>query len=74
MTRKVRITIRLDADVVRWFKEQVEAVGGGNYQPLINTALRAHIEGQKESSRSCFAASFVRNCVSLTEARVLLKT
>ncbi len=49
VTRKVRITIRLDADVVRWFKEQVEAVGGGNYQPLINTALRAHIEGQKES-------------------------
>jgi uncharacterized protein (DUF4415 family) len=49
VTRKVRITIRLDADVVRWFKEQVEAVGGGNYQPLINAALREHIERQKES-------------------------
>jgi hypothetical protein len=44
----VRITIRLDADVVRWFKEQVEAVGGGNYQPLINAALREHVERQKE--------------------------
>ncbi len=49
VTRKVRITIRLDADVVRWFKEQVEAAGGGNYQPLINAALREHIEHQKES-------------------------
>jgi hypothetical protein len=49
VTRKVRITIRLDADVVRWFKEQVEAMGGGNYQPLINAALREHIERQKES-------------------------
>ena len=44
VTRKVRITIRLDADVVRWFKDQVEAVGGGNYQPLINAALREHME------------------------------
>jgi len=34
---------------VRWFKAQVEAVGGGNYQPLINAALREHIERQKES-------------------------
>jgi uncharacterized protein (DUF4415 family) len=47
--RQVRIAIRLDADVVRWFKEQVEAAGGGNYQPLINAALREHIEHQKES-------------------------
>jgi uncharacterized protein (DUF4415 family) len=46
---KVRITIRLDANVVRWFKDQVKAAGGGSYQPLINAALREHIERQKES-------------------------
>jgi len=39
---KERITIRLDADVLAWFRKQV--TGGGNYQTLINTALRAHIE------------------------------
>ena len=49
VTRKVRITIRLDADVVRWFKGQVDAVGGGNYQALINAALREHITRQNES-------------------------
>ena len=47
-TGKVRITIRLDDDVVRWFKKQVEAAGGGNYQSLINAALRRHIEQASE--------------------------
>jgi uncharacterized protein (DUF4415 family) len=37
---KPRITIRLDDDVVEWFKAQVEPVGGGNYQSLINATLR----------------------------------
>ena len=46
---KVRITIRLDANVVRWFKDQVKAAGGGSYQPLINAALRQHVERQKGS-------------------------
>jgi uncharacterized protein (DUF4415 family) len=46
--KKVRITIRLDTDVVSWFKEQVIQAGGGNYQTLINDALRKHIEQQQE--------------------------
>jgi uncharacterized protein (DUF4415 family) len=37
---KVRITIRLDEDVIDWFRNQVNAAGGGNYQTLINKALR----------------------------------
>ena len=45
---KVRITIRLDGDIVGWFKEQVHREGGGNYQTLINQALRRHIEEQEE--------------------------
>ncbi len=40
---KTRITIRLDDDVVEWFKDRVEESGGGNYQSLINAALREHI-------------------------------
>lgn len=38
---KERITIRLDADILDWFKSRV--AGGGNYQTLINNALRDHI-------------------------------
>ncbi|HKR64315.1 MAG TPA: BrnA antitoxin family protein [Thermoanaerobaculia bacterium] len=45
---KVRITIRLDEDVIDWFREQVNAAGGGNYQSLINKALREYIEHRTE--------------------------
>ena len=37
---KTRITIRLDKDVIDWFRSQVEAAGGGNYQTLINSTLK----------------------------------
>ena len=43
---KTRITIRLDADVVHWFREQVHAAGGGSYQALINDVLRQHVSAQ----------------------------
>ena len=39
---KVRITIRLDRDIVDWFRSKVEDQGGGNYQTLINNALREY--------------------------------
>jgi len=29
--------------VLQWFKAEVHAAGGGNYQTLINTALREYI-------------------------------
>ena len=45
---KVRITIRLDEDVLSWFRKQVDEAGGGNYQSLINMALRKHIERSEE--------------------------
>lgn len=44
---KERITIRLDANVLAWFRDQVK--NGGNYQTLINDVLRAHIEDQEGS-------------------------
>ena len=40
---KTRITIRLDKDLLDWFRAQVEAAGGGNYQTLINSALREYM-------------------------------
>lgn len=43
---KTRITIRLDDDIIAWFREQAEQVGGGNYQTAINQALREHLERQ----------------------------
>jgi hypothetical protein len=40
---KTRITIRLDKDLIEWFRSQVEAAGGGNYQTLINSALKEYV-------------------------------
>lgn len=45
---KTRITIRVDDDLLAWFKAQVHAAGGGNYQTLMNAALREHINRQNE--------------------------
>ena len=45
---KTRITIRLDDEVLNWFRAQVHAAGGGNYQSLINLALREHIKRSAE--------------------------
>ena len=45
---KTRITIRVDDDILEWFRGEVNATGGGNYQTLINNALREHITRQQE--------------------------
>jgi uncharacterized protein (DUF4415 family) len=46
---KTRITIRIDDDVLEWFSQQVHATGGGNYQTLMNAALREHVSRRVES-------------------------
>ena len=43
---KTRITIRIDDDILDWFRLQVNESGGGNYQTLINAALREHIRSK----------------------------
>ncbi|MGD0838384.1 MAG: BrnA antitoxin family protein [Polyangia bacterium] len=37
---KTRITIRLDDDILDWFRAQADAAGGASYQSMINDALR----------------------------------
>lgn len=43
---KTRITIRIDDDVLDWFRDQVNASGGGNYQTMINNVLREYIQSR----------------------------
>jgi hypothetical protein len=47
-TGKMRITIRIDDDVLEWFRDQVDAAGGGSYQTLMNQALREWIGSREE--------------------------
>ena len=46
---KTRITIRIDTDVLDWFRQQVHDAGDGNYQTLINAALREHMQYRNET-------------------------
>ena len=39
---KQPVTIRLDGDVIEWFKEQ-----GGGYQTRINAVLKAYVDAQQ---------------------------
>lgn len=41
---KTRITIRLDDDIITWFRQRADQSGGGNYQTAINQALRDYID------------------------------
>jgi len=44
LSNKTRITIRVDTDILNWFRDKVHKAGGGNYQTLINEALREYIQ------------------------------
>ena len=46
VTPKQQVTLRLDADVLDWFRAR-----GKGYQPRINALLRAYMEAHRESER-----------------------
>src|SRR5437016_12272018 len=46
---KQQLTLRLDADVVAWFKSQTTSHEG--YQTRINRALREYVQGQTSRGR-----------------------
>ncbi|OQA40426.1 MAG: hypothetical protein BWY52_02873 [Chloroflexi bacterium ADurb.Bin325] len=46
---KTRITIRIDDDILDWFREQVDAAEGRkSYQAMMNQALREYMQRQRE--------------------------
>jgi uncharacterized protein (DUF4415 family) len=45
---KTRITIRIDDEILEWFRTEANNKGGDNYQTSINEALRQHIHQQTQ--------------------------
>lgn len=41
--KKTRICIRIDTKTLNWFRQRVREAGGGNYQTMINYALKEFI-------------------------------
>ncbi len=46
---KIRITIRLDRDVLDWFRSRADETQGGSYQTMINGALHEYVNQGGES-------------------------
>jgi hypothetical protein len=44
--RTSRVSLRLDAEVLEWFRGQARERGSGPYQTMINAALQHHIIAQ----------------------------
>jgi uncharacterized protein (DUF4415 family) len=49
---KTRVTIRLDNEILDWFRKQVDEAGRGNYQTLMNDVLQDYIARQREPLES----------------------
>ena len=52
VSRKSQLTLRLDSDVLAWFKGQ-----GRGYQTRINALLRAYMEAHREQAKRSRAGS-----------------
>jgi uncharacterized protein (DUF4415 family) len=46
---KSRITIRIDDEILDWFRDKVNKAGGGNYQTMMNDALREYIRRSEDA-------------------------
>ncbi len=46
--RKTLISIRVDNDILEWFKNKAEIAGGGSYQAMLNEALKGHIRNAEK--------------------------
>jgi len=51
---KTRITIRIDDDILHWFRAEVHKAGGGSYQTAINEALRRFIGSSERNPENAF--------------------
>lgn len=67
---KTRITIRIDNDILEWFRQKVHAAGGGNYQTMINDALRQHMQQQDITIKDVMEmVSMITNALQLSPVK-----
>ena len=64
---QTRITIRIDDDILEGFRDKIEAAAGGNYESLINQALRGHITQQQQRKGSPLAVAGIKTKLSRRE-------
>jgi len=57
---QTRMTIRVDTELLDWFREQVDSAGGGNYQTIINEALREYIQHHQEPIQTSLCINAIK--------------
>ncbi|MBZ8178540.1 BrnA antitoxin family protein [Oscillatoria salina IIICB1] len=48
--KQIKVNIPLDKEILDWFRTKVHAMGGGDYQALINQALHEYIQCQENQT------------------------
>lgn len=66
---KTRITIRIDGDVLEWFRRRAHAAGGASYQTMINSALRDHMTATREPLAKTLRRVFREELAAYRSAR-----
>ena len=66
---KKSISIRLDSDILDWFKSQ-----GKGYQTLINRVLRSYVHHQQNQSKAKFTNKSYSDCIALAYSHILAST
>lgn len=64
---KSRITIRLDEDLLEWFRKQVDDAGIGSYQNLINRVARV-----RRAVAGAAGSHLAKSCAGRTAAGELM--
>ena len=57
--------IRIDDDLLQWFRKQVRSAGGGSYQTLINAALREYVGTKREPLEATLRRVLLRNYLAI---------
>lgn len=47
-TAKTRITIRIDDDILEWFRDEADNQGGANYRTMVNAALPQFVDSSRD--------------------------
>ena len=47
---QTEVRVRLDNELLDWFRERVNDADGGSYQNLMNTVLRAYVQDQEDAA------------------------
>ena len=71
---KTRITIRIDNDILEWFRNEVELAGGGNYQTLINRALREYVHSREQFNEAMLRRVIREELSAARTSPVVFKT